>query len=53
VTLLRAEGKQQQILRSDIDEIRSLGNSLMPEGLEKKITQQELADLLAFLLSLK
>ncbi len=53
ITLRQTEGKQQTILRSDIDEIRSSGKSLMPEGLEKKITPQEMADLIAHLLSLR
>lgn len=53
ITLRQAEGKQQTILRSDIEEFRSSGKSMMPEGLEKKIMPQEMADLLAFLLSLK
>jgi len=36
-------------LRKDIDEIASTGISLMPEGLEKSINVQEMADLLVFL----
>ena len=36
-------------LRQDIDEIQSSGVSLMPEGMEKNITVEEMADLLAFL----
>ncbi|MAD79729.1 MAG: dehydrogenase [Planctomycetaceae bacterium] len=53
ITLRQAEGKQQTILRSDIEEFRSSGKSLMAEGLEKKVTPQEMADLIAYLLSLK
>jgi putative membrane-bound dehydrogenase-like protein len=49
LTLRRAEKHQDSILRSQIDEIASSGKSLMPEGLEQKVTQQEMADLLAFL----
>jgi len=52
ITLRRAEGKQETILRDNIDEITSSGVSLMPEGLEKKVTVPEMADLLAFLLEL-
>lgn len=37
------------ILRSRIAEIKSTGLSLMPEGLEKKISKPEMADLIAFL----
>ncbi len=35
VTLRRAEGKEDRILRSQIDELVSTGKSLMPEGLGK------------------
>jgi len=50
VTLRRAENKQDTILRSEIDQLTSSGKSLMAEGLEKKVTPQELADLIGFLL---
>jgi putative membrane-bound dehydrogenase-like protein len=49
VTLKRAEGQSDVLLRKDIDEIASTGVSLMPDGLEKNITVQEMADLLRFL----
>jgi putative membrane-bound dehydrogenase-like protein len=49
ITLLRAEGQKDVVLRKDIDEIASTGISLMPEGLEKNINVQEMADLLRFL----
>ena len=39
----------ETVLRADIDAIQSTGQSLMPEGLEKGINFQEMADLLAFL----
>jgi putative heme-binding domain-containing protein len=51
ITLRRAEGVQDVVLRKDIADMRSSGKSLMPEGLENKITGQEMADLLAFLVS--
>jgi hypothetical protein len=38
------------VLRVDIEELQSSGVSLMPEGLEKQINVQAMADLLAFLL---
>ncbi|QDU80621.1 Cytochrome c [Polystyrenella longa] len=50
ITLRRAEGKEETILRQNIDEITSSGQSLMPEGLEKDITPQQMADLISFLL---
>ncbi|MEE3219021.1 MAG: hypothetical protein VX257_02105, partial [Planctomycetota bacterium] len=53
VTLKRANNESDTILRIDIDEIRSSGLSLMPEGLEKEIDRQAMADLLAYLQSLQ
>ncbi len=50
LTLRGAEDKEQTILRRDISEISGTGKSLMPEGLEQKISLQEMADLLAYLL---
>jgi putative heme-binding domain-containing protein len=47
--LRRADGVEDTLLRSEIDELRSTGNSLMPEGLEQTITLQDMADLIAFL----
>lgn len=51
VTLRRAEGVAETVLRQNIDEISGTGRSLMPEGFEKKITPREMADLIAFLLT--
>ncbi len=53
VTLRRAENKTETILRVDIDELRSTGQSLMPVGMEKEINKQAMADLITYLLSLK
>ena len=49
ITLKRAENQTDVVLRQDIEEIQSTGVSLMPEGLEKSITIEEMADLLKFL----
>jgi len=49
VTLRRAENQTDLVLRQDIDELRSTGVSLMPEGVEKTITLEQMADLIAFL----
>jgi putative membrane-bound dehydrogenase-like protein len=49
ITLKRAEGQTDVVLRKDIDEIVSTGISLMPDELEKHFTVQEMADLLSFL----
>jgi putative membrane-bound dehydrogenase-like protein len=50
ITLCRAGGVRETILRFDIDELASTGKSLMPEGLENQVTRQEMADLIRFLL---
>jgi putative heme-binding domain-containing protein len=49
VTLRRAENASDTILRIEIDQIKSTGQSLMPEGLEKQIDPQTLADLIEYL----
>jgi hypothetical protein len=36
-------------LRSDLEALASTGKSLMPEGLEKDLPRQDLADLIAYL----
>ena len=51
VTLKRADGQPETILRSQIEELSSTGQSLMPEGVEQKVSHQEMADLIAFLLA--
>src|SRR5437762_2682467 len=49
ITLIGTEGKPQTILRKDLEELTSTGKSLMPEGLEKELQPQDLADLIAFI----
>jgi putative heme-binding domain-containing protein len=49
LTLRRAQNQEDTILRSEIDDITSSGKSLMPEGVEQKITPQEMADLISYL----
>ena len=53
VTLKRADGEQDTVLRVHIDELASTGMSLMPEGLEKELDPQAMADLIAYLLALE
>jgi putative heme-binding domain-containing protein len=50
ITLKRADNASDTILRIDIEEIRSTGLSLMPEGMEKDVDKQTLADLIAYLM---
>ncbi|MBM3992533.1 MAG: c-type cytochrome [Planctomycetes bacterium] len=49
ITLRRAEGAEDLLLRSEIEELSSTGQSLMPEGIEQQIDVQQMADLLRFL----
>jgi putative heme-binding domain-containing protein len=48
ITLKRAEGKEDVILRSNVESLSSTGLSLMPVGLEKELTPEQLADVIAF-----
>lgn len=50
ITLVEKEAKQHVILRSEIEQLQSSGKSLMPDGIEKDLTQQDLADLIAYLI---
>ena len=49
VTVRQAYGKEDVIPRSQIRKMRSQSQSLMPEGLEAGLTQQDLADLLDYI----
>jgi putative heme-binding domain-containing protein len=53
VTLRRAENLTDTVLRIDIDQLKSTGLSLMPEGLERQIDKQQMADLLEYLKSVE
>jgi putative membrane-bound dehydrogenase-like protein len=48
VTLRKAENRTDVVLRENIAEMRNTGLSLMPEGLEKKLTPQEMADVIEY-----
>ena len=52
IELVQAENKRRVILRTDVEEFVSTGVSLMPDNLEKEISLQAMADLLAYLWSL-
>ena len=49
VTLRRSEGAQDFVLRSQIEELRGTGKSLMPDGMEQNLSEEDVADLLEFL----
>lgn len=49
ILLRRSEGKEESIPRAQIESMRASGKSIMPEGVEKDLSVQEVADLLEFL----
>ncbi len=51
ITLRRAENATDTIQRSEIEQLRSTRQSLMPEGLEKQLDPQAVADIIAYLLA--
>lgn len=51
VTIRRAAGVEESLLRSEIESIRSTGKSLMPEGFEQSLTPADLADLIGYLVT--
>lgn len=51
ITLSQQDGKEVVVLRADLEQLSATGQSLMPEGVEKDITPQALADLFAYLRS--
>jgi putative membrane-bound dehydrogenase-like protein len=53
LTLRKSDNTMETILRIEIDELKSTGWSFMPEGLEKQLDPAAMADLLAYLNSIK
>jgi putative membrane-bound dehydrogenase-like protein len=53
LTLRRAEGAEDTIFRSQVEELTSTGKSLMPEDFASRLTPSEAADLVAFLLKFR
>jgi putative membrane-bound dehydrogenase-like protein len=49
VTLRQPEGREVTVPRSEIDELKATSKSLMPEGIERDVTVEQMADILAFL----
>jgi putative membrane-bound dehydrogenase-like protein len=52
ITLAGPEGKQTVLLRSEIEQLKSSGKSLMPDGVEKDISLPEMTELLAYVRSI-
>lgn len=53
LTLARERGASDTILKSNIEAISSTGRSMMPEGFERSLDPQAMANLLAFLLDIQ
>jgi putative heme-binding domain-containing protein len=51
ITLVGPDGKAHVLLRTNLASLESTGRSAMPEGLEKDLQPQDMADLLAYLRS--
>lgn len=49
VTLKQPEGKTLTVLRSDIEQLKPNGVSLMPVGFEKQLTVAQMADVISFI----
>ena len=50
VTLRRVDGTTVTVPRTEIDQLRGTGLSFMPDGLEKELDLQAMADLLSYLM---
>jgi len=49
ITIRLPEGKEETLLRTDVDEMTSSGLSLMPVGLERTISVEQMSDLVTYL----
>jgi hypothetical protein len=49
VALRQQENKTVSLLRTDIESIASTGVSLMPEGFERHLSHQQMADVIGFI----
>jgi hypothetical protein len=48
-----AEGKTHVLPKPSIEQLKELSLSLMPEGMERTLTDREFVDLIAYLSSLR
>jgi putative heme-binding domain-containing protein len=53
LTIRRVDGTTETVLRINIDDLRGTGLSFMPEGIEQQVDVPAMADLLAYLKSVK
>ncbi len=52
VTLVDSETKKHVVARADIEDQKKQAGSAMPDGLEKRLTEDEFVDLISYLMSL-
>ena len=48
ITLMEQQGKHSTLLRESLESLKRTGLSMMPEGIEKDLTPQDSADLMAY-----
>ena len=51
IRLREAEAKEHVLLRNELDQLQSSGRSLMPEGFERDMSPQDVADVIAYVAS--
>ncbi len=51
IVLARPEGREETVPRADVELLKATGRSLMPEGVEKDVSVDEMRDLLEFLVN--
>jgi len=51
ITLRDAKGERTKVARSEVEELKELDTSLMPESLYKEFSPEQLRDLFSFLQS--
>jgi putative heme-binding domain-containing protein len=49
ITLAAQDGKRHAILRAELAQLQNTGRSLMPDGMEKELSHQDAADVIAHL----
>jgi putative heme-binding domain-containing protein len=53
ITLVDNEAKKHVIARADIDVVKKQPGSAMPDGVEKRLSEDEFVDLVSYLVSLR
>jgi putative membrane-bound dehydrogenase-like protein len=50
VTFVGENGQRVTLLRADLEAVQSTGKSMMPDGLEKELSQQDIADVMQYII---